>query len=113
MPRALCSYWKLVSPDHRRHAEALLLVDAGENGPSLTDREAAERVRYSLRTYWKRCVTESLARQCLDRRLPDMETVAREVSDWVEQRNRGKQIVDWRFTTEDVRIKLKRLYPKL
>ncbi len=59
------------------------------------------------------CEFSVLARQCLDRRLPDIETVEREVSSWVEERNRGKQRVDWRFTTEDARIKLKRLYPNL
>ena len=39
-----------VAAYRRRHAEVLLLVDEGEHGPSLTDRDAAERVRYSRRT---------------------------------------------------------------
>lgn len=49
--------------------------------------------------------------QCLNRRIPDMQTLAYEVALWQEQRNSQKSKVDWRFTTTDARIKLKRLYP--
>jgi hypothetical protein len=52
-----------------------------------------------------------LARQCLDRRIPDRETLEREVAAWEVERNALGGKVDWRFTTEDARIKLKRLYP--
>ena len=52
-----------------------------------------------------------LERQCLDRRLPERTTLAREVAAWVERRNGTEATVDWRFTTQDARIKLKRLYP--
>jgi DDE superfamily endonuclease len=52
-----------------------------------------------------------LSRQCLDRRVPDVATLGREVAAWQERRNRAARPVDWRFTTEDARIKLKRLYP--
>lgn len=52
-----------------------------------------------------------LQRQCLDRRLADRATVAREVTAWVAERNATAQTIDWRFTTADARIKLKRLYP--
>jgi hypothetical protein len=52
-----------------------------------------------------------LARQCLDRRLPDGATLQEEVRAWQEHRDRTATTVDWRFTTEDARIKLKRLYP--
>ena len=54
-----------------------------------------------------------LARQCLDRRIPDQEVLRREVEAWQGQRNRETMRVDWRFTTEDARIKLKSLYPSL
>jgi hypothetical protein len=54
-----------------------------------------------------------LQRQCLDRRLGDRATVEREVAAWVEDRNAAGQQIDWRFTTADARIKLKRLYPTL
>lgn len=52
-----------------------------------------------------------LARQCLDRRLPDQESLAAEVAAWEKARNAAKATVDWRFTTADARIKLRRLYP--
>jgi DDE superfamily endonuclease len=52
-----------------------------------------------------------LAGQCLDRRLADRATLEREVAAWQAARNRAGRGVNWRFTTEDARIKLKRLYP--
>jgi hypothetical protein len=54
-----------------------------------------------------------LSRQCLDRRVPDAATLVREVAAWQERRNAATRPVDWRFTTADARIKLKRLYPSL
>ena len=54
-----------------------------------------------------------LARQCLDRRIPDKRTLAREVAAWEQRRNAIEAKVDWRFTTKAARIKLKRLYPTL
>lgn len=59
------------------------------------------------------CEFSVLSRQCLARRLPDMQTVTTQVGAWVEKRNQQTKPVDWRFTTEDARIKLKRLYPIL
>lgn len=52
-----------------------------------------------------------LSRQCLDRRMPDKETITSEVKLWSRARNEEKSIVNWQFTTADDRIKLKRLYP--
>ena len=52
-----------------------------------------------------------LSRQCLSRRMPDKRTLATEVSAWERDRNNVKVQIDWQFTTEDARIKLKRLYP--
>ncbi len=52
-----------------------------------------------------------LQRQCLDRRLGDRDSVEREVAAWVREHNDGIHTIDWRFTTDDARIKLKRLYP--
>jgi hypothetical protein len=52
-----------------------------------------------------------LSRQCLDRRVPDVPTLVREVAAWQQRRNAATCTVDWRFTTADARIKLKRLYP--
>jgi len=50
-------------------------------------------------------------RQCLDRRIPDHATLAREVAAWEAPRNDAAAAMDWRFTTADARIKLKHLYP--
>lgn len=52
-----------------------------------------------------------LSRQCLDRRIADRATLRAEVHAWQTRRNRCARPVDWRFTTDDARIKLKRLYP--
>lgn len=54
-----------------------------------------------------------LARQCLDRRIASREDLAREVAAWEEERNDAAVTIDWRFTTDDARIKLKHLYPTL
>jgi hypothetical protein len=54
-----------------------------------------------------------LARQCLDRRIPDADTLAREVAAWEARRNARQAPIAWRFTTADARIKLKHLYPSL
>jgi hypothetical protein len=52
-----------------------------------------------------------LQRQCLDRRIPDQETLKREGVAWERERNQHAVKANWRFTTEDARIKLKKLYP--
>lgn len=53
-----------------------------------------------------------LSRQCLNRRLPDIDAVRRETAAWDEKRNtQDSARVDWQFTTDDARIKLKHLYP--
>ena len=54
-----------------------------------------------------------LSRQCLDRRIPDADTLTREVAAWEQARNADPRPVNWRFTTPDARIKLKRLYPSI
>ena len=52
------------------------------------------------------------SRQCLNRRIPDLETLRSEAEAWQAHRNQTANRVDWRFTTQDARIKLKRLYPQ-
>jgi hypothetical protein len=54
-----------------------------------------------------------LARQTLAERIPDAQTLHTEVTAWVAQRNQAQRTVNWRFTTADARIKLKRLYPSI
>ena len=54
----------------------------------------------------------ALVRQCLDRRIPDKDTLIREVKAWQDQRNSDVIKVHWQFTTAEARIKLSNLYPK-
>ena len=55
----------------------------------------------------------ALNSQCLDRRIPDIDLMRKEVAAWELDRNNRAASIDWRFTTEDARIKLKRIYPNL
>ena len=54
-----------------------------------------------------------LTMPCLDRRLPDMETLTQAIQQWAQRRNASQKGVDWPFSTLDARIKLKRLYPQI
>jgi hypothetical protein len=54
-----------------------------------------------------------LSSQCLDRRIPDMQTLIGEIAAWETDRNKHPATVDWQFTTDDARIKLKHLYPTI
>ncbi len=54
-----------------------------------------------------------LSRQCLHRRVPEVATLQAEVDAWQARRNTASSSIDWRFTTDDARIKLKRLYPSI
>ena len=54
-----------------------------------------------------------LSRQCLDRRIPDFDTLQKEVAAWEAKRNQKQTWIDWCFTTSDARIKLHRLYPSI
>jgi hypothetical protein len=56
------------------------------------------------------CQLSVLERQCLHRRLEDIETLRREVAAWERDRNAPQVSIDWQFRAEDARIKLKRLY---
>ena len=52
-----------------------------------------------------------LSSQCLDRRIPDKQTLTREVAAWRDHRNKHHAKANWQFTNNDARIKLKHLYP--
>jgi hypothetical protein len=54
-----------------------------------------------------------LSRQCLNRRIGDEASLVHEVATWEEKRNLSQATVNWQFTTEDARIKLKKLYPSI
>jgi hypothetical protein len=80
----------------KRLAEKREMHDTPQPGRWLTSAESALRV---------------LARQGLARRRPNLATLQAAVRAWPEQRKRTATPLDWRFTTQDARIKLKRLYP--
>jgi hypothetical protein len=54
-----------------------------------------------------------LGRQCLAQRIPNKERLTDEAAAWEARRNQHSVRIDWRFTTADARIKLKRLYPSI
>ena len=54
-----------------------------------------------------------LSSQCLDRRIPDKQTLVEEVAAWEQDRNANHAKANWHFTTPDARIKLKHLYPSI
>jgi hypothetical protein len=54
-----------------------------------------------------------LSSQCLDRRIPDKRTLVEEVAAWEASRNKNHTKANWQFTTDDARVRLKRLYPAM
>jgi len=52
-----------------------------------------------------------MSRQALAQRMLDQASVERAVTAWGTERNQAQASINWRFTTPDARIKLKRLYP--
>lgn len=54
-----------------------------------------------------------LTRQCLSRRIDNLAEIEQEVQAWTTKRNTQQTGIDWQFSTDDARIKLKRLYPKI
>jgi transposase len=54
-----------------------------------------------------------MTKQCLDRRIPDVATLRREIAAWERQRNKARSKINWQFTTHDARIKLRKLYPSI
>ena len=54
-----------------------------------------------------------LSSQCLDRRIPDKQTLETEVGAWTKKRNTHNAKADWQFTTADARIKLRHHYPSI
>jgi hypothetical protein len=55
----------------------------------------------------------AMTRQCLNRRISDLQKLRSEISAWEKSRNTDQKTVDWQFTTADARGKLKSLYPKI
>jgi hypothetical protein len=92
------SLYKTFPPTHaRRLAKRLRLHYTPKHGSWLNIAE---------------CELSALTRQCLNRRIPDMGTLIKEVKAWEKRRNASQKGIDWRFSTKDARIKLKSLYPQ-
>ena len=51
-----------------------------------------------------------LSRQCLDRRIPDVQSLAREVHAWQTERNAQRRVIEWKFTRQDADRKPGRHY---
>ncbi len=118
---------RLLSDEDYPQAERIVLVvdNLNTHGPgSLYEAfEPEEAHRLAARFEWHytpehgswlnvaECELSVLQRQCLDRPIPDMSTLKREVTAWEERRNKASTKVIWHFTTADARIKLRRLYP--
>lgn len=95
----LASLYEAFAPDEaRRIAEKLEIHYTPKHGSWLNMAEIELSV---------------LSRQCLKQRIPDQPTLRQEVEAWETHRNTAARTVDWRFTTHDARIKLKRLYPTI
>lgn len=54
-----------------------------------------------------------LNKECLDRRIPDLEFLKKEIAVWEKTGNEKKKTIDWQFTCDDARVKLRRLYPNV
>lgn len=59
------------------------------------------------------CELSVLARQCLDRRIPEKSALETEIDAWMTSRNAKAAAVNWQFTTDDARTKLAQLYPQI
>lgn len=122
-------YIKELTDTHYTDAEKIILVMDNLNthtGSSLYEAfapEEAKRILDKLEIHYTpkhgswlniaEIELSHLGRQCLDRRIEDKKTMVNEVAAWAKKRNQSKAKVDWQFTTEDARIKLKKLYPVL
>ena len=118
----------LVEEDYR-DADAIVLITDNLNTHTpacLYERfEPAQARRIAAKLEWHytpehgswlniaECELAVLARQCLDRRIPNKSALEQEITAWQSRRNAARVIVDWQFTTSEARIKLKRLYPVL
>ena len=121
-------FLRVLSDEHYRDADRIVLVcdNLSTHTPAALYEafDAAEARRLATRFEWHytpkhgswlniaECELSVLARQCLDRRIPDLARLTQEVDAWERDRNAAEVTIDWQFTTADARVKLKRLYPK-
>jgi len=122
-------FLRSISDEHHPHEQRVVLVcdNLSTHTPAALYEafDPAEARRLAERFEWHytprhgswlnvaECELSVLARQCLDRRIPDAATLRSEVAAWERDRNRASVRTDWQFTTGDARVKLKRLYPTI
>ena len=95
--------------DRITRARILLKADCNQPDGSWSDQAIATALDVGVRTVERvRCRFVELGR-----RIAEFETLQTEVAAWVETRNQQQTWIDWRFTTEEARTKLKRLYPSI
>jgi len=120
---------KALSDVHYPHAEVIVLVMDNLNTHKLAsfyeafEPEEAHRLSRRFEIHYTpkhgswlnmaEIELSALVRQCVDRRIPDLETLDTAAQAWAKERNEKVVKVDWRFATADARIKLKHLYPKI
>ena len=114
---------------HYRDAEKIVLVQDNLSTHSQTslyatfEPEEARRIRNRFEFHYTpkhaswlniaECELSALSRQCLQRRIEDMDELQTEIATWIRERNEETVRINWRFTTSDARIKLKTLYPSI
>ena len=120
---------KVLSDEHFPHAARIVLVQDNLNThkpaslyeafPAVEARRLVERFEWHYTPKhgsWLDMAESELSvlsTQCLNRRIPDKQTLVEEVAAWQIERNKKHAKADWQFTTADARVKLKRLYPSL
>jgi hypothetical protein len=118
---------KALADDYFPHAEKIILVQDNLNTHKPAslyeayDVEEAHRLKERFEFHYTpkhaswldiaECELSALSRQCLNRRIGEMNELEEEVAAWVQRKNQSGVTVDWQFTTADARIKLKKLYP--
>ena len=119
----LADYRHVAVCEHRIRKEwaeqiRYLLTELYPTFPPEETYELAKRleIHYTLKHWSWLNITEielnAMTRQCLDRRIDDIHKLEEELSAWESRRNMSQRSVNWHFTTEDARIKLRFLYPK-
>lgn len=114
---------------HYPDAEKIVLVQDNLSTHSQTslyatfEPEEARRIRNRFEFHYTpkhaswlniaECELSALSRQCLQRRIVDMDQLQTEIVTWTRERNEETVRINWRFTTSDARIKLKTLYPSI
>ena len=99
-------------PQHPRHRLALRGLRPGEAFALAQRLEIHHTPKHGSWLNIAEIELSALTRQCLDRRIGDLDALNTELAAWQHATNADQRQVDWQFTTDDARIKLRHLYPK-